>query len=209
MIEHQRSNEGTDARLPLPLATDNWQLTTAHVGMLTFLLSEAAFFSTLIVAYLVFLRQIVASDPSPARVFDLPMVIACTICLVASSVTVHFAERAARHGTMAKFFLFWLTTILLGILFLLGTAREWAELIGTHRLTISRNMFGTTYFTLVGFHAAHVTVGAIVMSVIMFLALRRQIDVAKSAAVECVAWYWHFVDVVWVVVFTVVYVVGR
>jgi cytochrome c oxidase subunit 3/cytochrome o ubiquinol oxidase subunit 3 len=82
-------------------------------------------------------------------------------------------------------------------------------LIGTWGLTISRNLFGTTYFTLVGFHAAHVTVGLLLMTVVGGLFLRRQLGVQNATGVELVAWYWHFVDGVWVVVFTLVYVVGR
>jgi cytochrome c oxidase subunit III len=90
-----------------------------------------------------------------------------------------------------------------------GTALEWRELIGTWGLTMSRNLFGTTYFTLVGFHALHVTIGVIVMSVVLGLARRRHITARNQESVEAVSWYWHFVDGVWVVVFTLVYVVGR
>ena len=91
----------------------------------------------------------------------------------------------------------------------MGTAYEWHELIDRHHLTISRNLFGTTYYTLVGFHALHVTVGVIVMLIVLGLALGRQVTSANRAGVELVSWYWHFVDGVWVVVFTVVYLVGR
>jgi cytochrome c oxidase subunit 3/cytochrome o ubiquinol oxidase subunit 3 len=76
-------------------------------------------------------------------------------------------------------------------------------------LTISRNLFGTTFYTLVGLHALHVTGGVTMMLIVLGLALRRQVTTANPAGVELVAWYWHFVDAVWVVVFTVVYVVGR
>ena len=86
---------------------------------------------------------------------------------------------------------------------------EWNELISKWGLTISRNMFGTTYFTLVGFHALHVTIGVIMMSIVFGLAWRRQITERNETGVEVVAWYWHFVDGVWVVVFTLVYFVGR
>jgi cytochrome c oxidase subunit 3/cytochrome o ubiquinol oxidase subunit 3 len=101
----------------------------------------------------------------------------------------------------------WSATILLGIAFLAGTACEWTNLIGQHGLTISRNVFGTTYYTLVGFHGLHVTVGVIVM--LILLALARNYRAGKQVGVEMVSWYWHFVDVVWIVVFTVVYIVGR
>jgi cytochrome c oxidase subunit 3/cytochrome o ubiquinol oxidase subunit 3 len=187
---------------------DAWLSSPAKVGMLTFLLTEAAFFSTLLVAYVVFLGQSVRSDPSPAEVFHWPLVLVSTACLLSSSVTVHFAARAWHLGRRTKFVLLWSITILLGVAFLFGTAREWAELIGTYGLTISRNMFGTTYFTLVGFHAAHVTAGLIIMAILLFMVFRGQLE-QGSAAVEIVSWYWHFVDAVWLAVFTLVYVIGR
>ena len=119
------------------------------------------------------------------------------------------AERRLERGNQVGFLRWWLATLVLGAAFLVGTAFEWRDLIDRHHLTISRNMFGTAYFTLVGFHAFHVTVGVIVMSIVFGLALRRQITERNKTGVEVVSWYWHFVDGVWVVVFTLVYVVGR
>jgi cytochrome c oxidase subunit 3/cytochrome o ubiquinol oxidase subunit 3 len=177
--------------------------------MLAFLLTEVAFFSTLIMAYVIFLRQTTGGEPTPRQVFYLPLVLLSSLCLFSSSGTVHLAEKALHHGHQGRFLAWWGLTIALGILFLLGTAREWADLIGTWGLTISRNMFGSTYFTLVGFHAFHVTVGVITMSLLFALAFRRQISKANAIPVEVVSWYWHFVDGVWVVVFTLVYLIGR
>jgi len=188
--------------LPPPIAVERG-LTPAQWGILSFLVSEAALFSTLIVVYLSFLGAD-QSGPTPA-VLSLPLVIATTVCLLSSSVTVHLAERSLRFGSGSAFRRWWTATILLGIVFLAGTAYEWSTLIG-EGLTISRNVFGTTYYTLVGFHAFHVSVGVIVMLTVLGLALRSQ---ARAAGVQLVSWYWHFVDGVWVVVFTVVYLVGR
>jgi cytochrome c oxidase subunit 3/cytochrome o ubiquinol oxidase subunit 3 len=98
---------------------------------------------------------------------------------------------------------------LLGIVFLAGTAYEWNTLIVRHGVTISRNLFGTTYYTLVGFHALHVTVGVIAMLTMLGLTLRHDVLAGKQVGGQLVSWYWHFVDGVWVVVFTVVYLVGR
>jgi cytochrome c oxidase subunit 3/cytochrome o ubiquinol oxidase subunit 3 len=175
--------------------------------MLSFLLSEVAFFSTLIVTYIAYMGKD-QSGPTPA-ILSLPLVIGTTICLLSSSGTVHVADLALRRGSMGTFFLFWSLTILLGATFLAGTAYEWYGLIYHHHLTISANLFGTTYFTLVGFHAFHVTVGVIVLSIMLVLAFRRQVTQRHATAVEMASWYWHFVDGVWVVVFTVVYLVGR
>ena len=97
----------------------------------------------------------------------------------------------------------------MGVLFLAGTVYEWDNLITHDGLTISRNLFGTTYYTLVGFHALHVTAGVIVMLIMLCLAARREITGNHSVGVQLTSWYWHFVDGVWVVVFTVVYLVGR
>lgn len=176
-------------------------------GMLSFLLSEVAFFGTLIVTYLTYMGKD-RSGPTPA-VLSLPLVVGTTICLLSSSGTVHLAERALRRGASTTFVLLWSLTIALGIVFLLGTAYEWRELIFRHHLTISANLFGTTYYTLVGFHAFHVTAGVIVLLLMLVLVLRHEVTPRRSTGVELTSWYWHFVDGVWVVVFTVVYLVGR
>jgi cytochrome c oxidase subunit 3/cytochrome o ubiquinol oxidase subunit 3 len=184
-------------------------LPPVKVGMLAFLLSEAAFFGTLIMAYVYFLRQTTHGDPSPSQVFRLPMVLAASACLFSSSATIYMAEKALRRSSRQAFLGWWGLTIVLGVLFLLGTMLEWNELIGRWGLTISRNLFGTTYFTLVGFHALHVTIGLLVMGLVFGLAWRRQVTERNESGVEVVSWYWHFVDGVWAVVFTLVYVVGR
>jgi cytochrome c oxidase subunit III len=189
------TTRATHATLPA-LSPPQW-------GMLSFLVSEVAFFSTLIAAYVTFLGQD-TSGPTPA-VLALPLVLGTTAALVASSFTIHLAERALAENRHATFCRWWLMTIALGIVFLSGTAYEWHDLITRHGLTIDRNLFGTTYYTLVGFHALHVTVGVVVMAIVLGLALARQIAPRERGAVELVAWYWHFVDVVWLVVFSVVY----
>ena len=97
--------------------------------------------------------------PTPREALSLPLVIGTTICLLASSVTIHLAANRLRIGGRASFGLCWARTIALGIVFLVGTAYEWRDLIVRHHLTISRNLFGTTYYTLVGFHGLHVTIG--------------------------------------------------
>jgi cytochrome c oxidase subunit III len=184
------------------------RLSTYQWGMITFLLSEVAFFSTLIVTYLIYIGKD-TSGPTPA-VLSLPLVVGTTICLLSSSGTIYLAERAVNAGSRPRlFFLWWSITIVLGVFFLLGTVYEWSILITQDGLTISRNLFGTTYYTLVGFHALHVTAGVILMAIILAMAATRQVTGKHPTAVQLASWYWHFVDVVWVVVFTVVYVIGR
>jgi cytochrome c oxidase subunit 3/cytochrome o ubiquinol oxidase subunit 3 len=110
---------------------------------------------------------------------------------------------------MAAFRLWWTVTILLGAVFLFGTATEWHKLIVQDQLTISTNLFGTTYYSLVGLHASHVVVGLIMMLFTLSFALAGAVGPQHAYRVKTLALYWHFVDAVWVVVFTVVYVVGR
>ena len=205
MVESIKTSSDEINILPDELVT----LSPVKVGMLTFLLSEAAFFSTLIMTYVFFLRQTIHGEPNPSQVFRLPMVLAASACLFSSSATIHVAQNALRRNSRQTFLGWWGLTIVLGVLFLLGTLLEWNDLIGRWGLTISRNLFGTTYFTLVGFHALHVTIGVIVLSIVFGLAWRRHVTERNQAGVEVVSWYWHFVDGVWVLVFTLVYVVGR
>jgi cytochrome c oxidase subunit 3/cytochrome o ubiquinol oxidase subunit 3 len=176
--------------------------------MIAFLVSEAAFFSTLIVAYLTLLGRDTVG-PTPAQALSLSLVIGTTAVLLSSSVTIHLAERALRVGSQQTFLLWWAITIALGIGFLVGTAFEWRELITKYHLTISRNLFGSGYYTVVGFHAFHVTAGVIAMLTVLGLGVRGRVTAVHRTGAEMVAWYWHFVDVVWIVVFTVIYVVGR
>lgn len=181
------------------------QLSPGQWGMLAFLLSEVALFSTLIVTYLTFMGQD-RIGPTPAEALSLPLVVATTICLLSSSVTVHLAGK--KVGTRV-FAFWWSLTIVLGIVFLLGTAYEWRELIERHHLTISRNLFGSTYYTLVGFHAMHVTIGVLAMIGVLLFHQAHKRDGLDRMPVELTSWYWHFVDVVWIVVFTVVYLISR
>jgi cytochrome c oxidase subunit III len=188
---------------PHPFAASELGLSAGQWGMVAFLVSEAALFSTLIVVYLAFLGKDVVG-PSPGEALSLPLVIGTTICLLASSATIYRAEGRLRIGETAGFRKWWSGTIALGILFLIGTGYEWYNLITRHQLTIDRNLFGSTFYTLVGFHGLHVTAGLVAMLVVFFLK-----PGPDRRGVEPVSWYWHFVDAVWVTVFSVVYLYGR
>jgi cytochrome c oxidase subunit 3/cytochrome o ubiquinol oxidase subunit 3 len=178
-------------------------LEASQWGMLAFLVSEAALFSTLIVVYLSFLGKDDVG-PSPREALLLPLAIGTTLCLLSSSATIHRADGEFRRGDSRAFRLWWSITIALGLAFLAGTAYEWHELITEHHLTIGRNLFGSTFYTLVGFHGLHVTGGLAAMLTVLLVRPRP-----GPRAVELVSWYWHFVDVVWVAVFSVVYLYGR
>ena len=201
--------ETTTPAFPAPPAVaPERTLSPGQWGVVSFLVSEVALFGTLIVTYVYYLGKDVVG-PTPAEALSLGLVLCTTAFLLSSSATAHLAEKALRRGGQGGFIGWWAATIGLGVLFLLGTGYEWYGLISRHHLTISRNLFGTTYYTLVGLHALHVTGGVTIMLIVLGLALRRRVTTANRAAVGLVSWYWHFVDGVWVVVFTVVYLLGR
>ena len=181
-------------------------LSRGRVGMLTLIAAEAAIFTIFVVAYIFYIGKSV-SGPMPKDVLELP--IFDTACLLSSSLTIHLAVRALRNAKVSAFGLWWFVTITLGTIFLVGTGREWRHLISEKGLTISTNLFGTTYYSLVGLHAFHVTAGLIVLSMGMIFILFRKVKPEHSERADIFSLYWHFVDVVWVIVFTVVYVIGR
>jgi cytochrome c oxidase subunit 3 len=175
------------------------------VGMASFIIAESAIFTIFVVAYLFYLGKSLAG-PTPRDVLEVP--IFYTICLLSSSVTIHLAGKRLERNQTKTFLVLWLITIALGALFMFGTAQEWRRLIYEHGLTISTNLFGTTYYSLVGLHAFHVTLGLVLLTTVLLMSVAAGAR-TQSARIEVLSLYWHFVDVVWVVVFTVVYVIGR
>jgi cytochrome c oxidase subunit 3 len=191
----------------IPVAITPWTPPSrGRVGMFCLIVAEAAIFTIFVIAYIFYLGKNV-TGPTPQQVLELP--IFNTICLLSSSLTIHFAERALERGQMVPFKIFWFLTFALGVIFLTGTGLEWHRLIYTSGLTISTNLFGTTYYSLVGLHAFHVIVGLLGLGLVMALALASKVQQEHAARVGVLGLYWHFVDAVWVVVFTVVYVIGR
>jgi cytochrome c oxidase subunit III len=192
----------------LPSAQEpQWVLPSkGHVGMLCLIIAELAIFTIFVVAYLFYLGKNL-SGPLPKDVLELP--IFASICLLSSSVTIHLAVKALRDAKTGGFKLWWFVTLALGGIFLLETGREWHHLIYDKGLTISTNLFGTTYYSLVGLHAFHVTVGLIGLAIGLILALFGKVKQEHSERADVFSWYWHFVDMVWIVVFTVVYIIGR
>jgi cytochrome c oxidase subunit 3/cytochrome o ubiquinol oxidase subunit 3 len=174
--------------------------------MFFFIIAESAIFSIFVVAYIFYIGKSL-TGPMPQQVLHVP--IFNTICLLSSSLTIHLALNALLSGKNAKFKFFWFLTFALGAVFLIGTGREWYHLIYDEGLTISTNLFGTTYYSLVGLHAFHVTVGLVGLAVVIILAFADRVKQEHAHRVDVLSLYWHFVDVVWVVVFTVVYIIGK
>jgi cytochrome c oxidase subunit 3/cytochrome o ubiquinol oxidase subunit 3 len=195
----------TTTSFPNPAA--EWHLPSrGKVAMAGLIIAESAIFTIFVVAYLFYLGKSV-TGPTPAEVLETP--IFYTICLLSSSLAIHLAAKALERDYRRLFLGFWLLTIALGGLFLFGTALEWHRLIYEHGLTISTNLFGTTYYSLVGLHAFHVSAGLIMLSLVAIFGFTGRVGVSQSDRIAVLSMYWHFVDAVWVVVFTVVYVLGR
>jgi cytochrome c oxidase subunit 3 len=176
------------------------------VAMACLIIAESAIFTIFVVAYLFYLGKSL-TGPTPREVLETPIFF--TICLLSSSLTIHFATKLLERGQRGGFLGLWLLTIVLGGLFLFGTGREWHRLIYEHGLTISTNLFGTTYYSLVGLHGFHVSAGLLMLGIVLLFGFAGRVGREQAARVEVLSLYWHFVDAVWVVVFTVVYVLGR
>jgi cytochrome c oxidase subunit III len=188
-------------------AEPEWVLPSrGRVGMFSLIGAESAIFTIFVVAYIFYIGKSVAG-PTPQDVLELP--ISSTICLLSSSLTIHLAVRALRQAKVGAFGFWWFVTLALGTIFLVSTGLEWHHLIYDKGLTVSTNLFGTTYYSLVGLHAFHVTVGLLMIALAMIFTLFGKVKPEHSERADVFSLYWHFVDVVWVIVFTVVYVIGR
>ena len=175
------------------------------VGIIFLIVTESALFLIFVLAYLVYIGKSVVG-PYPKDVLEMP--IAATVCLLSSSLTIVMAEHQLEKNRIGPFRLWWAITILLGLYFLYDTALEWKKLIYVDHLTISTNLFGTTFYSLVGLHASHVTVGMTFLLLVFTVSLLGFPIETQKRRVKFLSWYWHFVDWVWVIVFTVVYIVS-
>lgn len=171
-------------------------------GMIFFIASEALIFANLIAAYLYLEVHSGQNWGQGLGKLGLPAV--NTIILLSSSVVIHFAEAQIRKGNIKRFA--WLLggTILMGTIFLTIQGFEYASLIG-EGTTLSSSIFGSSFFTLTGFHGLHVAIGLTFLVICLIRALRGHFTAKKHFAVEAGIMYWHFVDGVWVFVFSVVY----
>jgi cytochrome c oxidase subunit 3 len=184
-----------------------WKLPTrGRVGMYALIAAEAAIFTIFVVAYLFYIGKSL-SGPVPSEVLSPPFLY--TVCLLSSSLTIHFAAKSLRVGNVRSFGAWWFLTIILGAIFLYGTASEWHRLIYADGLTITTNLFGTTYYSLVGLHGFHVVVGLLSLTTVVVFTIFGAVKQRHAERIDVLSLYWHFVDAVWIVVFSVVYVIGR
>lgn len=182
------------------LSIDNNKL-----GIWVLLGSEAVFFSALIVTYIVNRGRSI-SGPLPSQVLDVPLTAVNTFVLICSSLTMVTALASIQRGEDRRLRFWLVATMLLGSAFLGGQATEFT-LLAQHGLSLSSNLFGATFFTLTGFHGAHVLAGVIWIGFVLVRALRGAISRENHIPVELVGLYWHFVDLVWIIIFTIVYLI--
>jgi cytochrome c oxidase subunit 3/cytochrome o ubiquinol oxidase subunit 3 len=189
-----------------PAPSESWSMPDRGVvGMISLIIAESTIFLIFVIAYVYNIGRSV-SGPTP-QVLNVP--IFNSICLLSSSFTIWLAEHALKKGAMRVFSGWWALTAALGTIFLVGTGLEWRKLIYKEGLTISTNLFGTTFYSLVGLHASHVIVGLVMLFLVLVFALAGKVHAEHRQKIEVLALYWHFVDMIWVVVFTVVYIIGR
>ncbi|HZD03709.1 MAG TPA: cytochrome c oxidase subunit 3 [Longimicrobiales bacterium] len=179
---------------------DSWK-----VGFWTFIGSECLFFGTLISTYLVYKGSSV-QGPYPHEILNIPLTTVSTFVLLMSSLSMVLALDGVQRGSK-KDTLIWLAgVIVLGCTFLGFQAYEFTHFVH-EGLTIPRNVFGSSFFVLTGFHGAHVTVGVIWMATLFVLALRDRLPPSRALNVEIAGLYWHFVDIVWIAIFVLIYLI--
>ena len=173
--------------------------------MWLFLASDCLFFGSFIAAYLLYRGRSIVG-PYPDDLFDIPFTSVSAFILLMSSVTMVLALAAIQRGNVRNMKIWLFTTAMLGTLFIAGQVFEFTE-FNHEGLSLSTNLFGTTFFVLTGFHGAHVTVGVLILLSLFVVSMRGGIQQKDSLAIELAGLYWHFVDIVWIVIFTLVYLI--
>ena len=180
-------------------------LDNRKLGMWAFLGSECLFFGSLISTYLLYRGRSI-QGPFPEDVYDIPYTSVSSFVLLMSSLTMVLALNAIQRGDHRRLRVWLLATALLGMTFLGGQVFEFTVFV-KEGLTITRNLFGSSFFVLTGFHGAHVTVGVLMLLSLFGMSLAGRLPTEQSERVELIGLYWHFVDIVWIVIFTVVYLI--
>jgi len=181
-------------------------LSNEKVGMWAFLGSECLLFGALISTYLLFKGQSKPGTIRPKDVFDIPYTSVSSFVLLMSSLTMVLALAAIQRGDHRRTRIWILTTALLGASFVAGQCYEFTTFVRAG-MNLRVNLFGSSFFVLTGFHGAHVTIGVLMLLSLYSLSLRGKLPEPKAETVELVGLYWHFVDIVWIVIFTVVYLI--
>ena len=182
-------------------------LSNAKLGMWAFLASECLLFGALISTFLLYRGKHV-SGLTPQKIYDIPYTSVSSFVLLMSSLTMVLALSAIQRGDHAKLRAWLVATALLGMTFISGQVYEFTRFV-QDGMTIKTNVIATSFFTLTGFHGAHVTVGILMLLSLFGMSLDGRLPAERAEAVELVGLYWHFVDIVWIVIFTVVYLIPK
>jgi cytochrome c oxidase subunit 3/cytochrome o ubiquinol oxidase subunit 3 len=188
-----------------PQHATNTGVSNTKLGMWLFLGSECLLFGGLISTYLLY-RGRVSNGPAPGQIFDIPFTSVSSFILLMSSLTMVLAVSSITRGDMARARIWLVTTALLGACFVGGQVYEFTAFY-REGLGFTTNLFGSSFYTLTGFHGVHVTVGIIMLLSLYMMTLRGTVHRGNAESVEIVGLYWHFVDIVWIVIFTVVYLI--
>jgi cytochrome c oxidase subunit 3/cytochrome o ubiquinol oxidase subunit 3 len=180
-------------------------ISNEKLAMWVFLGSDCLLFGALISTYLL-LRHRSVSGPTPEEIFDIPFTSVSSFVLLMSSLTMALAVGAIHRGDVRRCRSWLLTTALLGATFIGGQVYEFTSFVH-HGLGYTTNIFGSAFFTLTGFHGVHVSVGIMFLMSLFVMSLRGKLDQTKAETVEIFGLYWHFVDIVWIIIFTVVYLI--
>ena len=183
----------------------NTGLDNRKLLMWFFLASDCLFFGSFISAYLIYRDRNVVG-PYQSELYDIPFTSISSFVLLMSSLTMVLALAAIQRGNLHAMRVWLIATALLGITFLAGQAFEFTEFYN-EGLSLKQNLFGTTFFVLTGFHGAHVAVGVLILLSLVDASWRGKLTEKDTLAVEIGGLYWHFVDIVWIVIFTLVYLV--
>lgn len=185
-------------------ADTNTGISNTKLGMWLFLASECLLFGGLITTYLLYRRPL--EGPTAQEIFDIPFTSTSSFVLLMSSLTMVLAVSAIERGEHQRMRVWIGATAALGATFIAGQIYEFTVFV-REGLGFTTSRFSSAFYTLTGFHGIHVTVGIIMLVSVVLLSLRGKIPEHKAETVEIVGLYWHFVDVVWVVIFAVVYLI--
>jgi len=184
----------------------NTGISNEKLAMWAFLGSECLLFGALISTYLLYRGRSPVGTPQPDDVFDIPFTSVSSFVLLMSSVTMVLALSSIQRGDHRRVRIWLSVTALLGASFIAGQIYEFTAFV-REGLNLSTNLFGSSFFVLTGFHGVHVTLGIVMLLSLVTLSQRGRLGQEKAETVEIVGLYWHFVDVVWIVIFTIIYLI--
>jgi len=193
------------ATKPHPAHETSTGLSHAKLAVWAFLGSECLLFGALISTYLLYHAR-AQPGPTPKDVYDIPYTSVSSFVLLMSSLTMVLALSAIQRGDHQKLRVWLMATALLGMTFIAGQVYEFTTFLH-EGLALTTNLFSTSFFVLTGFHGAHVTIGILMLLSLYGMSVSGLLPVEKAETVELVGLYWHFVDIVWIVIFTVVYLI--